>query len=247
MKREWLSLSLALTLASACGGGKSTPKSPDEVASAAKDGGTSADGGADAAAPVSAACTGPNLDLANVLIQSACEVPTPPGDTKPLDVSKSLEVKVVPIPAEVPPGGHSDLLITYTNKSAAPLTLSFLLDPTPRFTLEVYNSKNARAEMPRSSAPNRPGVPAGETSSGIAQVTIPAGSKAAAKVDFNAVRLRWAPELVKGTPPELGYPTAPAGPLPKGVYTLKVITPLTGVFEGMDKEVSTVRTTVTVK
>ena len=52
---------------------------------------------------------------------------------------------------------------------------------------------------------------------------------------------------MKGTPPELGYPTAPAGPLPKGVYTLKVITPLTGIFEGMDKEVSTVRTTVTVK
>ncbi len=50
--------------------------------------------------------------------------------------------------------------------------------------------------------------------------------------------MKWAPEKVRGTSVEKGYPRVPNGPLPKGKYTLKVATPLIGVFEGADHEVS---------
>jgi hypothetical protein len=175
-------------------------------------------------------------------------VPNPPSDAKLADVSASLEVKLVASPNQVAPGGHSDLIVTYTNKSAAPLALNFLLDPTPRFTVEVYGATNKRAELPKSKPPPPKGgaAPADPTAPGTARVTLAPGGKATAKIDFNAVKLKWAPELVKGTPPEQGYPTSPAGPLPKGTYTLKVVTPLVGVFEGSDHEVSTVKTTLAV-
>jgi hypothetical protein len=50
--------------------------------------------------------------------------------------------------------------------------------------------------------------------------------------------MKWAPEKYRGTPPERGYPRAPAGPLPKGKYGLKVVTPLVGVSEGVDHEMT---------
>jgi hypothetical protein len=52
------------------------------------------------------------------------------------------------------------------------------------------------------------------------------------------VKMKWAPEKFKGTPPERGFPRAPAGPLAKGKYVVKVVTPLVGVAEGVDHEVS---------
>jgi hypothetical protein len=55
---------------------------------------------------------------------------------------------------------------------------------------------------------------------------------------WEANKTKWAPEKLKGTPPEKGYPRASAGPLPKGKYTLRVVTPLVGFFEGIDHEVT---------
>jgi hypothetical protein len=182
-------------------------------------------------------------------VQSACEVPNLASDAKRPDMTGKLEVKAWADPSQVAPGGHADVIVTYTNKSTEPLDLNFMLDPTPRFSVEVYNAANKRAEMPRG---NPPHTKSGDnqpepTAPGTARVTLAPGGKATAKLDFNAVKLRWAPELIKGTPPELGFPTAPAGNLPKGTYTLKVVTPLTGVFEGSDRELSTVMTKVVVK
>jgi hypothetical protein len=59
--------------------------------------------------------------------------------------------------------------------------------------------------------------------------------------------MKWAPEKLKGTPPEKGYPRSPAGPLPKGKYSVRVVTPLANVFEGVDHEVSAPRVEVVVK
>ena len=41
-------------------------------------------------------------------------------------------------------------------------------------------------------------------------------------LSWDAVKMKWAPDKLKGTPPEKGYPRVPAGPLPKGKYALKV-------------------------
>jgi len=235
-----------VALPAACGGDKPPPKSPDDVASAAADGGVASDGAAGVEGGASV-CTGPGLDLVNVLVQSACEVPNPAPDTNKPDMTALLDVKASVSPGQVGPGGHADVFITYTNKSKAPLALNFLLDPTPRFSLEVYTATNKRAEMPRSKPPHGKDDQGEPSAPGTARVTLTPGGKATARLDFNAVRLKWAPELVKGTPPELGYPTSPAGPLPKGTYTLKVITPLVGVFEGSEREVSTAMTKVVVQ
>ncbi len=191
-------------------------------------------------------CTGSDLDLLNVLIQGACEVPNAPSDAKRKDVSALLSVKVTVSPNTVPPGGHADVVVTFTNKSSELLPLDFVLDPTPRFSVEVYTSTNRRAEMPATHQP--PGhSDNSEATPTTARIMLYAGGKASAKIDWNAVKLKWAPELLKGTPPELGYPTKPAGPLSRGKYVLKVISPLTGVFEGMDREVSTAKVPVIVQ
>jgi hypothetical protein len=251
MRRVSPILLLSLWCIGACGGPTAKPKSPDDIGNATDGGETdaavaSADAGA---ASTPSPCTGSDIDLLNALIQSACEVKNIAPDAKLKDVSALLDVKVSPSSNTVPPGGHLDVLVTFTNKSKDPLPLDFLLDPTPRFSIEVYNSKNARAEMPKTKPPKvkNEGPAPDPTAAGTAEVTIPPGGKAWVKLPFDAVRLKWAPEKVKGTPPELGFPTSPAGPLLKGSYLLKVVTPLVGVFEGAAHDVSSPKATIAVK
>ncbi len=228
----------------ACGGSSPPPKAPDDLASATPDAGA-ADAAEEGGSNV---CVGADLDLVNVLVQSACEVPNLAPDAKRPEMSTLLDVKVSVNPPQVAAGGHADVVVTYTNKSKDPLPLHFLLDPTPRFSVEVYTATNKRAEMPKSRPPHGKNDPSPEpTAPGTARVTLAPGGKAHARLDFNAVRLKWAPELLKGTPPEMGYPTSPAGPLPKGTYSEKIVTPLVGVFEGSDREVSTVMTKIVVQ
>jgi hypothetical protein len=51
--------------------------------------------------------------------------------------------------------------------------------------------------------------------------------------------MKWAPDKVRGTAPERGFPRSPAGPLPKGKYTVKVVTPLAGVSSSVDSAPTT--------
>jgi hypothetical protein len=195
-------------------------------------------------------CMGFEMDLMAALNQSACEVQGAKPDSKPKDTKDILTVTAMADSARVAHGGHADILVTYTNKSAAPLQLDFTVDPTPRFSVEVYNAKtNKRVDLPTTSQPKLPpGSPPLEPGEAkIARITIAANGKATVHVPWDAVKTRWAPEKLKGTPPEMGYPRAPAGPLLKGKYNLRVVTPLTNVFEGIDHEVSAPRTTIEVQ
>ena len=186
----------------------------------------------------------PNLE--GVLLKNACEVPNPTGGQLP-DMSKTLVVKVTVSPSSVPPGTHADVLVTYTNKSTyPPLPLYFTIDPMPRFDIEVYNAKGNRVDLPKNPPPP---LPSGMAARSLASrrrrgSTSRRTAWRAWRSAQDAVRTRWAPEKLKGTPPEKGYPRAPAGPLLKGKYSVKVITPLTNVFEGIDHEVSAPRVDV---
>lgn len=187
------------------------------------------------------ACTGFELDLGQALLQSACEVPNAKPDDKPREVKGALDVKVVPSAASTTPGGKMDLTVVFTNKTARPMTLDFALDPTARFTVEVYDAKtNKRADLPPGAAPPPPkGAKRPDPSTpSTARVTLVAQGTGKLVVPWEAVRTKWAPDKYKGTPPEMGFPRVNAGPLGKGKYRLRVVTPLTGVFEGIDKEVS---------
>jgi hypothetical protein len=195
-------------------------------------------------------CAGFEMDLMAALNMSACEVSDVKPDSKPKDVKGTLTVTATADSARVAHGGHADILVTYANKSAAPLVLDFTVDPTPRFSVEVYGAKtNKRAEMPTAPQPKLPaGSPPLEPGEAkVARVTIAANGKATVHIPWDAVKTRWAPEKLKGTPPEMGYPRVPAGPLAKGKYNLRVVTPLTNVFEGIDHEVSAPRTSIEVQ
>jgi hypothetical protein len=240
----------ALAIASACGSKQKKPASTaenhhDDDASADDDAGTSAAG--DGAAKPSP-CTGFEMDLLDALGQSACEVPNPKPDDKPVDVKGKLQITALSTANKVVPGGHDDIIVTFTNKSTDPLPLLFLIDPLPRFQIEVYRVKGSvRVDLPPGNQPSIPDDLRREPSApGTARITLAPNGKATVKLGWDATKMRWAPEKLRGTPPEAGYPRVPAGPLPKGKYILRIVTPLIGVFEGIDHEVSAPRTPIEV-
>ncbi len=187
-------------------------------------------------------------DLLSVISQAACEAP----DTKAMSEQKEMKdlaIKVVLDSPLVAPGSTAQVTITYQNKGKADLNLNFVVDPEPRFEFEAYTLKGARADNPPGAAPALPpevtNAPAPEQK--IAKVTLAPLGTAKLTLKWDAVKYKWASkERAKGALPGRGYPREPAGPLKKGKYVLRVVTPLTGVFEGADHEVSQPRTGLTI-
>ncbi len=192
-------------------------------------------------APKKDECAGFEIgNLEEVLNKVSCEAPLPKLDDKALDPKDRLEVKLTASLAKVVPGQHADLFLTLTNKGKEPLPLTFSIDPTPRFEVETYDAKNKRVDMPGGNPPplpkgvaaRTPGEPKG------ARITLAPNGSARVRLGWDAVKMKWAPEKLRGTPPEKGYPRAAAGPLAKGKYTIRVVMPLVGLLEGMEHEVS---------
>jgi hypothetical protein len=256
-------LSLLLALA-ACGGAKKDADAPgnaDEAASGGE-GGTDNAAAADDSTPSSSKpvagddsakkptpCGGFDIpDLASVLSQAACEVANPnPNEQK--DVKDILEVKVIPDSPRVAPGSTATVTVVFKNKGKVDLPLNFVVDPEPRFDFEVYTTKGSRADAPNGSAPPLPPevAQAQAPEAKVARVTLAQQGTAKLTLKWNAVKYKWASkDRAKGALPGHGYPRDPAGPLPKGKYILRVVTPLTNVFEGMDHEVSQPRVEISV-
>jgi hypothetical protein len=208
-----------------------------------KDANKDTGGGGDGAkpdAPKADVCTGFEFsNLEDVLSKSACEARKDDKVTT-IDAKDKLEVKLIPSAAKIEPGGHVDLMVQITNKTKAPMALSFTIDPLPRFEVETYDKKNSRIDMPKSSPPPLPAgvAPRGPGEAKNARITLAANGVARMRVGWDAVKMQWAPEKVRGSAPEKGYPRKPAGPLAKGKYTVRVVTPLNSVNEGMEHEVS---------
>jgi hypothetical protein len=249
-----------LLVASGCGGGTPTAKTADEAPTdttaadaeaATPTSGDPAPGAADDPAKgKNSPCSGFEMDLLSALNLSACEVPNVRPGTKPNDIKDTVTVTASADSARVAPGGRADFVVTFRNKSAAPVTLDFLVDPTARFTIETFNAKtNKRVDLPVGPEPKLPqGVdPRVPGEAKTARVTLTANGVATAHVPWDASKMKWAPDKLKGTPPEMGYPKEPAGALPKGKYNIRVMTPLINVFEGIDKEISAPRTTIDVQ
>ncbi len=193
-------------------------------------------------------CTGFDLDLLTALSHSACEVKDAKAtDVKAVDMKNKLVVKLAPSSSKVEPGGKLEVIVQFTNKGKEPLALDFLLDPSPRFQTEAYDAKQKRVDMPAGREPMVPsGLERGAATQGVGRVTLVPQGTAHAKVVWDASKMRWAPEKLKGTPPEMGFPRVAAGPLGKGKYTLKVVTPLLNATEGIDHEISAPKLTVEV-
>jgi hypothetical protein len=257
--RPSLTASLLLgvaTLIGASAGAGCGGKKPAVTASTDSDGGGGGDGGGSSETAEKGdggaekdkkdECIG--FDIANVedmLLKSSCEeANTKPDSLTPIDLKGKLEVTVSASPTKLGAGGKADLMVSFSNKSKEPLVLHFKIDPVPRFEIEVWDQPTKkgpkRADMPTGAPPPPPKdakqPPPSEAKS--ARITIAPNGSARARIPWEAVKMKWAPEKFRGTPPERGFPRAAAGPLPKGKYTVKVVTPLIGVFEGVDHEMS---------
>ena len=237
-----IAVGLCLALFTACGGKKDAddPKkkhSPDggggdeSSESSDKDGGT-AEGDA---GPKKDECIGFDVgSLEDILSKAPCEVPNQrPDSIDPKDMKGKIEVKVDASPTSTAPGGKVDLLVSIANKTKEPITLNFRIDPTPRFDVEALDKKGKRVDMPAGTPPNPPSghSPPPPADPKTAKLTIAAGGTARQRITWEAMKMAWAPEKVKGWPPEKGYPRVAAGPLVKGKYTVKVVTPLVGVAD----------------
>ncbi|MDP9037504.1 MAG: hypothetical protein M3O50_22130 [Myxococcota bacterium] len=195
-------------------------------------------------------CSGASIpDLLAALSQAACEVPNAKAGDRQQDVKKNLDIKVMADPPRIPPGSSASFTVLFKNKGKTDLPLDFTVDPEPRFDFEVYTAKGTRVDRPGGSEPHLPAevasapVPIPRT----ARVTLAPLGTAKLVLSWTAVRYKWASkDRAKGALPGHGYPRDPAGPLPKGKYLVRVVTPLTGVTEGVDHEVSHPRVDVEV-
>jgi hypothetical protein len=259
--------SLALLLAlSACGGQKKDADSPENTeessSSSDKSASTDTQASSDNSAPAASKpapgddaskkpspCGGFDIpDLASVLSQAACEVDKAnPNEQK--DMKDLLDIKVIPDSPRIAPGSTATVTVVFKNKGKTDLQLNFVVDPEPRFDFEVYTLKGSRADAPRGDSPSLPPEVANapQPEPKIARVTLVQQGTAKLTLKWNAVKYKWASkDRAKGALPGHGYPRDPAGPLPKGKYVLRVITPLTNVFEGVDHEVSQPRVEINV-
>jgi hypothetical protein len=126
----------------------------------------------------------------------------------------------------------------FWNKGKTDLLMRFKVDPFPRFQVEAYDSNHKRADAPASDPPAPPKdyTPPPEPESKVATIAIQPGGSARITVPWDAVKTVWAPEKLKkgSTAAGGGFPRKPAGPLPKGVYAVKVVPPLTTVLDGFE-------------
>jgi hypothetical protein len=205
----------------------------------------------DEAAKDSKACSGANItDLLSVISQKSCEVPkASPDSEKERDLKDSLEVKATIDQPKVAPGGKATVTLTLHNKGKADLPLDFLADPEPRFELEVYTMKGGRADNPPGAEPALPSSvqDQGAADRAVTRVTIAVGGTATMVLPWDAVKYKWASaDRAKGALPGQHYPRDVAGPLGKGKFAIKVVTPLIGITEGSDHEVTQPRIPVEV-
>lgn len=193
------------------------------------------------------ACGGANVaDLAAVLSQASCEAKDAKPDEPAKDL-KDLEITVAVDAPKVAPGSSANVTVTFHNKGKVALPLDFLVDPEPHFAFEVYTAKGARADKPAGSAPPLPDAVqnAPEPEKTVARVTLAPNGIAKYAAPWSAVKYKWASkDKAKGALPGRGYPQEPSGSLPKGKYVLRVVTPLVGVADGEDHEITQPRTKV---
>jgi len=193
-------------------------------------------------------CGGANIaDLASVLAQASCEVANAKPDEPEKDLKDQLEITVQTDSPKVSPGASSQVTVTFHNKGKTVLPLDFVVDPEPRFDFEVFTLKGSRVDKPPGESPPLPPEVqnAPEPEKSVARVTLAPNGTAKLTQSWTAVKYKWASkDKAKGALPGRGYPREAAGPIGKGKYVLRVVTPLVGVSEGSDHELSQPRTQV---
>lgn len=183
-----------------------------------------------------AACTMTDVENLEETLRS-CDVPMPKASDVP-QVKDKLEMKVSASTPSTTPGGRVDLVLTLRNKTDSTLPLYFTGDPNPRFDVEAYDAKGrTRVDIPAGKFPGYPkGFKPEARDAKAARITLEKNGTAKVKLSWDAVKTKWAPEKAK-TWEGRGYPRAPAGPMPPGKYTLRVLAPLIGDLDAPKVEI----------
>lgn len=201
---------------------KNVPKPPEDNSP----GTTTSPNSGTASVQKEAACTMSEVENLEEALR-ACDVPMPKANDVP-SIKDKLEVKVTASTPSTTPGGRVDLVLTLRNKSDSPLPLYFTGDPNPHFDVEALDAKGRRADLPANKWPGYPKGQKPETRDVKAsRITLDKNGSARVKISWDAVKTKWAPDKAK-TWEGRGYPRTPAGPMPAGKYTLRVLVPLIG-------------------
>lgn len=176
------------------------------------------------------ACTGDNFENLDSTLEE-CRTAMPKSNEVPSNMKEKLDVKLTAASIATTPGGRVDLLLVIRNKSNGDVPLYFTGDPNPRFEVEALDAKGRRVDIPPGKPPPWPkgtGPSAREVKA--SRVTLEKGGSARVKLTWDAVKMKWAPDRAKKWEGR-GYPRVPAGSLPAGKYTLRVVVPLLGEIE----------------
>ncbi|MBS2016696.1 MAG: hypothetical protein JST00_27680 [Deltaproteobacteria bacterium] len=208
---------------------KNVPRAPGDEPSVAGDPQlTTPNSGTPVPGTKEAACTGGDFeDLLESL--KSCEGPAPKASELASNIKDKLEIRLNASTLSTTPGGRVDLTITMRNKSNEPLPLFFTLDPMLRVDFETSDPKGRRVDQPTGKPPKATTPSVSKTAK---IVLVPTGT-ARIKIPWDAMKQKYAPERAAGWAGK-GPPRAPNGALPIGKYTIKVLIPLIGVFEGKD-------------
>lgn len=187
-----------------------------------------------------AACTMTDVENLEEALRT-CDVPMPKANDVP-QIKDKIEVKVSASTPSTTPGGRVDLVLTLRNKTDNPLPLYFTGDPSPRFDVEAYDAKGrTRVDIPAGKFPGYPkGFKPEAREAKAARITLEKNGTARVKLSWDAVKMKWAPDKAK-TWEGRGYPRTPAGPMPAGKYTLRVLVPLIGEVDAPKVEVEVTR------
>lgn len=169
-------------------------------------------------------------EIEDWLKNEKCKVPS--GDKDGTGgLAQKLDIKLTASTPEISPGGRVDLTLTIKNKSSEQVTLVFLVDG-PAFRTQTWDAKNKQVGMPT----GKPKAPSGaiidEDATRTVKLLVGSGGTLKSKLNWDAVKHKWAPEKVEGAAVTIGqFPTASAGNLPIGKYTIRLTTTMSGVSD----------------
>jgi hypothetical protein len=132
----------------------------------------------------------------------------------PWELGSRLKVKLIPSTPVTSPGGRVDVKVTITNESADKIPVFFKLNPTAQFDFEVLDARNKRVDTPSGKAP-KAAKDSGNTR--VGRVTLLPGGVIKANLAWDALKRKYAKDGI-----------VPAGSLPVGKYTLRVVIPFAG-------------------
>jgi len=169
-------------------------------------------------------------ELEDWLKNEKCKVPSSDKDGT-TGLSQKLDLKLTASTPEISPGGRVDLTLSIKNKSSEQVTLVFLVDG-PAFRTQTWDAKNKQVGMPNGKPKAPSGAIVDEDATRTVKILVGSGGTLKTKLHWDAVKLKWAPEKVEGAASTPGtFPTAPAGNLPLGKYTVRLATTMSGISD----------------